>query len=187
MEELIMKKEDLTALGLSEEQIAGVQKLSGLDVDAEKKKTTAAEGERDKYKGQLETAQIALKEFDGVDVKDLKGKIDKLNEDIKAKDTEYAQKLADRDFSDALKVAITEAGGKNAKAVMACLDMEALKTSKNQKEDIGTALKSLQESDAYLFGKEEPFSNPTAPTGDKTPPTDEQSKSALWAAMGIKE
>lgn len=53
---------------------------------AEVKKITTA---RDNYKEQLETAQNALKEFDGVDVKDLQGKIETLNNDLKTKETEY--------------------------------------------------------------------------------------------------
>ena len=182
-----MKTEFLKELGLDEEVIKKIMAENGKDITSEQKKTAKAEEERDTYKTNYETAQNALKDFEGVDVKELQGKIETLNLDLKAKDKELADKLAERDFNDSLKAAIAEAGGKNAKAVLACLDVEALKTSKNQKEDISTALKTLQESDAYLFGKEEPFSNPTAPTGDRTPPTEEQSKSALWAAMGIKE
>lgn len=182
-----MKTEFLKGLGLDDEAISKIMAENGKDIESEKKKTAKAEEERDTYKENYETAQAALKDFEGVDVKELQGKIEKLNKDLTDKDKELADKLAERDFNDSLKAAIAEAGGKNAKAVMACLDIESLKTSKNQKDDISNALKAIQESDAYLFGKEEPFSNPTAPTGDKTPPTDEQSKSALWAAMGIKE
>ena len=52
--------------------------------EAEKLRTA-----RDNYKSQLETAQNALKEFEGVDVKDLQGKIDKLNNDLAQKDSDY--------------------------------------------------------------------------------------------------
>ena len=46
-----MKKEDLVALGLSEEQIAEVQRLNGLDIKREQDKLAQIEADRDKYKG----------------------------------------------------------------------------------------------------------------------------------------
>lgn len=42
---------------------------------------------RDNYKSQLETAQTALKKFEGVNVEELKGEIKKLNGDLAAKET----------------------------------------------------------------------------------------------------
>lgn len=59
---------------------------------AEHEKTVAA---RDNYKSQLETAQTALKEFDGVDVKELQGKITELGGALAAKEKEYAEKIND--------------------------------------------------------------------------------------------
>lgn len=85
---------------------------------------------RDEYKSSLDTVSEQLKAFDGVDVADLNGQIKKLKDDLKAKDGEYAAKEADRIFSDTLKEAIKTAGGRNEKAVMAMLDMDALKASK---------------------------------------------------------
>lgn len=124
-----------------------------------------AVSQRDEYKSSLDTVNEKLKEFDGVDVNDLKGQITKLQGDLKAKDEEYAAKEADRLFSDTLKNAIKTAGGRNEKAVMAMLDMDVLKASKNQSEDIKKALETVKESDAYLFGSGEPFLNPVGPTG----------------------
>lgn len=56
------------------------------------------EVERDNYKDSLETAQNALKEFDGVDVKELNGKIAQLTSDLAKKDSEYQAKIADMEF-----------------------------------------------------------------------------------------
>lgn len=120
---------------------------------------------RDEYKSSLDTVSEQLKAFDGVDVTDLNEQIKKLKDDLKAKDDEYAAKEADRIFSDTIKEAIKTAGGRNEKAVMAMLDMDTLKASKNQSEDIKKALETVKESDAYLFGTDEPFSNPVGATG----------------------
>ena len=107
--------------------------------------------EIDTLKGNLKTVEESLKKFDGVDPEGLKKQISDLNTELANKDKDYQQKLADRDFNDILKDSITSAKGKNATAITALLDIEALKASKNQKEDIATAIKNLKESDGYLF------------------------------------
>ena len=84
-----MKTEDLQALGLDEDQIKKVFELSGKDVNAEKKKTQAAEADRDQWKTRAETAEETLKGFDGVDVEGLNKQI----EDWKNKAAE-----AEKDF-----------------------------------------------------------------------------------------
>ena len=147
-----MKTEFLKALGLEQETINKIMEENGKDVNAEKEKTRKAEGERDNYKTQLDTVNTKLEEFEGVDVKDLQGQITKLQGDLKAKDDEYAAKEADRLFTDSLTTSIKDAGGRNAKAIMALLDIDALKASKDQTEDIKKALESAKKSDAYLFG-----------------------------------
>ena len=62
---------------------------------AEFGKVTAA---RDNFKSQLDTATNSLKEFEGVDVEDLKGKITSLTNDLNAQKTKYEQQLADLDL-----------------------------------------------------------------------------------------
>lgn len=138
---------------------------------------------RDEYKTSLDTVNEKLKEFEGVDVADLKGQIEKLQGDLKAKDDEYAAKEADRVFNDALSEAIKTAGGRNAKSIMALLNIDDLKASKNQGEDIKKALESVKESDAYLFGSEEPFRNPVGATGLNNQGGDNMA--AMRAAMGL--
>lgn len=105
---------------------------------------------------QLKTATEGLKAFEGVDVNDLKGQIAKLTGDLTAKDTEYQKKIADMEFDGLLSSAIAAAKGKNANAIIGTLakQMDALKASKNQSEDIKAALTALKESDAYLFEDE---------------------------------
>ena len=51
-----MKTEFLKELGLEQETISKIMAENGKDIEAEKKKTQKAEGERDNYKSQLETA-----------------------------------------------------------------------------------------------------------------------------------
>ena len=89
---------------------------------AEVEKITTA---RDNYKSQLETAQTALKEFEGVDVENLKSEIAKLNTSLKGKETEYQTKIADMEFNSVLDGAISKSGARNATAVKALLDLDS--------------------------------------------------------------
>ena len=64
------------------------------------------------------------------------------------------------------------------------LDMDALKASKNQSEDIKKALETVKESDAYLFGSDEPFKNPVGAIGGGAD-VGGDNMSAIRAAMGL--
>ena len=137
--------------------------------------------QRDNYKTSLDDVNAQLEEFKDVDVKDLQG-------DLKAKDDEYAAKEADRMFMDSVKEAVKTAGGRNEKAVIAMLDIDALKKSKNQSDDIKTALENVKKSDGYLFGVDEPINNPVGGTGG-TGGADigGDDVAVLRAAMGLPE
>lgn len=162
-----MKKEDLVALGLSEEQIAEVQRLNGLDIKREQDKLAQIEADRDRYKSDLEEAQKTLKEFEDVDVEELKARVATLTADLEAKEQEYKKELAERDFNYLLEKQINSFGAKNVKAVKALLDIDALKESKNQEADIKAMLEACKAENDYLFGSDEPINNPVAPTGGK--------------------
>ena len=143
-------------------------------------------GQRDEYKSSLDTVNAKLKEFDGVDVAELKGRIETLQGDLKKKDDEYAAKEAERAFNDSLDKAITAAGGRNPKAIRGLLDLESLRGSKDQTEDIKKALEAVKESDAYLFGSDEPFLNPIAPTNNNGGDNGGMgSLASIRAAMGL--
>ena len=130
------------------------------------------EVERDNYKDSLDTAQNSLKEFEGVDVKELNGKV------------EYQAKISDMEFDATLDNAISASKARNVKALKALLDVETLKASKNQAEDIKTAIENVKKDNDYLFESSEPIKNPVAPTG--TPAAGEVSKET-FAKMGYMQ
>lgn len=160
-----MKRDELEALGLTKDQVDKVLNMHHTELDpVQKELETTKESltkETDKvkvHKATIDGLKEDLKKFDGVDVTALNEKISQLEKDVQAKDTEYAQQLADRDFQDLLKESIATAKGVNAKAITALLDVDGLKASKNQKEDITAALKTLAEAEdsKMLFGNSEP-------------------------------
>lgn len=165
---------------LTDEVIDAILAENGRDVEAAK----APYADYDSIKDQLNTAKETLKGLEGVDVKELQGKITTLQTDLKNKETEYQGKLADMTFDHALEKAITGANGRNAKAIRALLDVDALKASKNQEADIKTALDGLKKDNGYLFDdgtKPPPYSENTGLGGGG----DYDSNVALRAAMGL--
>ena len=58
-----MKRKDLEDLGLEKEVVDKIMGWNGADIEAEKAKIKAAEGERDNYKSQLDTATEELDKF----------------------------------------------------------------------------------------------------------------------------
>lgn len=115
---------------------------------------------RDNYKSQLDNATEQLKGFEGVNVADLQGKITTLNQQLADQKADFDRQLADRDFDDLLNGAISESKAKNVKAVRALLDVDAIKASKNQSDDIKAALAKVKEENDYLFTSDEPIDNP---------------------------
>ena len=86
---------------------------------------------------------------------------------------EQAQKDADArvaavQFDAKLDGAISKAHGRNAKAIKALLDMDALRGSKDQDKDIGAALDALQKDSGYLFESAETPPPYAAGTGSGT-------------------
>ncbi len=178
-----MKRKDLEDLGLEKEVVDKIMDWNGADIEAEKAKVKTVAGERDNYKSQLDTATAEINKFKDMKPEEMQATIEKLQQDLKDKDDEYAAREADRVFRDTLKDAIKAAGGRNTKAVMALLDVKALKNSKDQMADIKKALDAAKESDGYLFGANEPIHNPVLPTGGSGSGGDEMS--AIRMAMGL--
>lgn len=156
----------------------------------------------DKQKEKLDTANETIKANDTA-IKDLQTKLDGfkdvdvsgLNQRITDLETEkaniqkdYDAKIADRDFNDLVKESIAAFKGKNAKAITALLDVDTLKASKNQKEDIAAALKALTEKEdsKMLFGEPDP--NPVGTgnlIGRVRQPDPNANDAAMRAAMGL--
>lgn len=141
---MILKTEDLQKQGLTQDQINYVMAAVGKEVNA-------INTERDNYKIQLETAQMALKGFEGVNVQEMQGRITQLTNELAGKEAEYQKQIADRDFNDLLKATAEGYKPRDLKAVMPFLDIEKLKGSKNQEADIKAALEAVKKDNAYLF------------------------------------
>ena len=70
--------------------------------------------------------------------------------------TAHREELASVVFGHNLEKAILAAKGRNAKAITALLDVDALQSSKNQQTALEEALQALKQECSYLFQTETP-------------------------------
>lgn len=167
---------------LTKELIDTIMAENGRDIESAKKPYA----DYDAVKEQLKTAQDGLKAFEGVDVKELQGKITELNTQLSDKDKEWQGKLDAMAFDARVKDAITAVKGRNAKAITALLDVEKLKKSTNQDADIKDALEALKKDNAYLFEDDTTPPPYAGGTGKSTPPGKYDAETAkIMAAAGL--
>ena len=110
-------------------------------------------------KKRADTAEETLKGFEGKDFEAITKERDEWKRKHDEQEAAHKKEKEDREFNEGLSAAITEAKGKNAKAIMALLDLDKLRDSKNQEKDIKAALASLRTDNGYLF--EDNGGNPT--------------------------
>lgn len=126
---------------------------------AENYKTTAEHEKKvnrltDDYNAEKKRADEAVETLKGFDGKDFDA-ITRERDEWKKKHDEavadYKRQQEDREFTSALENAISEAKGKNAKAIMALLDTEKLRGSRNMEKDIKSAIEAVRTESGYLF------------------------------------
>ena len=152
-----MKKEDLLAMGLTEEQADKVMdSLNGdfvtksrfNEVNTELKAARTALSERDKQ----------LEELKKVDAAALQAQITQLQADNKQKDADYAAQLKALKISNAVELALTGAKARNntaAKALLADFISKAELTDDGTVKGLADEVKKLAENEetAFLFEK----------------------------------
>lgn len=110
-----------------------------------------------------------------------------LTNDLATREAEYKKQLADRDFNDLLKSTAEGFKPRDIRAVMPFLDVEKLKSSKNQESDIKAALEAVKKDNGYLF-QDVTIPRVVAPTpgpgGEKTDDTRTQANNALRSILG---
>lgn len=177
-----MKRKFLEDMGLTKEQIDSIMTENGNDIEAAKAEMNQTKAELEQVKAQLQEANTTLDGFKDYD--QIKAQVEEYKNKSEQIKNEYETRIADMQFNTTLEAAITAAGGRNAKAIRALLDVETLKSSKDQTADIKAAIESCQKESAYLFGVGEPINNPVSSTGSGTGGMDSNT-AALRAAMGL--
>jgi len=130
------------------------------EVAEAKKKLEADIQERDNQLEQLKNAAGNSEE--------LKAQIEALQAENKKAAEEWQAKVAQMQLDFAIEKALTTAKAKNAKAVKALLDMSKVKLDGDKLPGLDDQLKTIQQSDPYLFGDSKVGSG-TNPPGAGSP------------------
>lgn len=174
-----MKKEDLIALGLSEEQadkvIEGYGQMvpkSRLDDKIQELKTANDTiAERDTQLKTLQTKAAGNEE--------LQTEITRLQQENATAKAEHEAELQKRDFEHALDSALRDAKAKNVKAVRANLNLEAIKLDGDKLLGLDEQLTALKASDDYLFTPDG-LAGRTPPNPPGTPPVKNPFNKDYW-------
>ena len=181
-----MKREFLQNLKIGDqpmtkEIIDAIMEENGRDIETAKKPFA----DYDTTKTQLTEANKTIEGFKSLDVEGVKKSADEWKKKYEQAKADGEAKLADMTFNGLLTSAIAGAKGKSAKAVTALLDVDALKTSKNQEADIKAALDALKKDSGYLFDDIQ-TPPPFAPGPGKDPIGGDLTKES-FAKMGYRD
>lgn len=156
-----MNKEDLIAMGLTEEQAKKVMdsldgnyvtKTRFNEVNEENKTLKKSVSDRDK---QLED----LKKSSG-DNEELKKQIETLQQENANQKKAHEAEMTQLRLDNAIDAALTAAGAKNIKAVRALLDTSKVKVGEDGKlTGFDDLLLAVQKSDSYLFAEKQQKQN----------------------------
>lgn len=173
-----MKKDELTTLGLSEEQADKVLAMNGRDIEKHKKAAEDATAKVTSLTQQLADRDKDLEELKGkaTSAEEVQKQLDALQEKYNTDTENYKKQIADREYADALTSAFT--GEKvvfSSKAaeqsIRSAFMKERLVLKDGKLEGFGDRLKSLKESDPDAFKSETPPPTFTGPVGAGGPPT----------------
>ena len=181
-----MKREFLQNLkvgdqALPKEIIDTIMEEHGRGIEAAKKPFA----DYDTIKSQLNTAQETIKGFEGQDIEGVRKAAKDWEEKYNQAVADHKQKMDDLAFEGVLKDAIAAAKGRNATAIRALLKVDDLKVSKNQADDIKTALEALKKDSGYLFEEEGTPPPYAAGTGTGASGGTATGMAAIRAAAGL--
>ena len=131
--------------------------------------------QRKDYKEQLEQRDQQLKDLQkkAKDSEELTSEIERLREENKKATEAYEEKLTQQKFNFAVEQAIAKAEAKNTRAVKALLDLDKIKLEGDELIGLEEQLKTVKESEPYLFGTElrgrTPHQDQTTPPSTKNP------------------
>ena len=179
-----MDTKKLQELGLNDEQIKAVMSDFGEEHNALKNAVEELKEQNEELKQANSTYETQVKELtdNKSDAEELTNKIETLQEQIK----ENERKEADKRFNAQVESILKENNALDNKSVMAHLDMENLKASKNQNEDIKKAIDDLKADKSFLFKNDEPINNINLGATNNEPPKDTEGLQKLQNAFGLK-
>ena len=180
-----MKREFITGLlpELDKDILDKIMAEHGKSVEATKAKFS----DYDTIKQQLTDANTAIDGFKAMDIAGIQKAAEDWKKQYEDAERNHTEQLANLEFDSLLSGAVSEAKGKNAKAIRALLDVDTLKASKNQATDMQAALAELKKENDYLFESDQvppPYATGTGKDPIQTQFSPEEN--AIRAAAGLK-
>lgn len=171
----------LKAQGLTDEQINKItasmkeNKVYETSLENADERYSKMKGKKEDFEGQLKTANDTIADLkkNNTDNETLQNTI----KDHEATIATLKKEAETKDFNYALDAVLKENKCKNSKALKALLNMEGIKLNEGKFEGLEEQLKTLKESDSYLFDAEEkqpggsgfnPGGEPPKEKGDST-------------------
>lgn len=176
-----MKTEELKDWGLTDEQTEKVIAQYGKDITKLQKENERLTADRDREKERADTAEETLKKFDGVDLETINAELNTWKAKAEMLEKDYAEKIAQRDFDDALKEEISaykftsEAAKKSIMAEIRASDLKLRDGKIIGLSDLIEQIKG-KDSAAFVDEKQEQLEGQrakvfTMPMGNKQPLT----------------
>ncbi|WP_434793103.1 hypothetical protein TPDSL_22920 [Terrisporobacter petrolearius] len=145
----------LKAQGLTDEQINKItasmkeNKVYETSLENADERYSKMKGKKEDFEGQLKTANDTIADLkkNNTDNETLQNTI----KDHEATIENLKKEAETKDFNYALDTALKESKCKNTKALKALLNMEVIKVNGDKVEGLEDQLKTLKESDSYLF------------------------------------
>ena len=148
-----MKREELKAAGLTDEQIEVVMTSHGQAVQKVQSQVATLTTERDDYKTQVESRDADLKKLQ----KDAKGN-EELTKQLKELQEQYDNdtkalndKIAAAAFDTALSEALAKTNARDPRDLKALLKLDDIKLENGEINGLSAQLESLQKDKPYLF------------------------------------
>lgn len=111
---------------------------------------TLSEGKKD-LESRLNEANKTIEDFKVLDIEGVKKSAEEWKEKAKQAEQEAGEKIAAIEFEHQISDAIRAVKGRDAIGIKANLDLEKLRSSKNQTEEIKSALEKLKSEKDYYF------------------------------------
>lgn len=150
-----MTKEELKALGLTDEQVTSVYDDQSKNFVSKGKfnETNEAKKALESQITERDTQLKDLKKQTG-DNAELKAQIEKLQSDNKQKDDDYQKQIADMRIDTAVRTALTGAKAKNVDAVKALLKMEKYEMDGDKVKGLDDAIAAAKKDNSWAFEAE---------------------------------
>lgn len=152
-----MKREDLKTKGLTDEQLDFVMGENGKDIEKFKTAAETSKTSADALQAQLTDAGTAIEGFKKLDVEGIKAAANEWKVKAEQAQADSVKQLSALKFDHALDGALTGAKARNAKAVKALLQSDALKLQEDGSiMGLKEQLETIKKDNDYLFESDTP-------------------------------